>query len=702
MLQDEPNPTKVIYARSTLNSGHKLYGQGRITSVGPASRKLKKSEIENRTSIRIECMSDIHYNEQALLEQLMICTEYVEKSERYELLGPLYRLIVPMHERRKDYQALLSCYQHLTKAYAKVIEVTQSGKRLLGRFYRVAFYGKTHFSEDEEGKEFIYKEPKLTSLSEISEKLQTFYEQKFGAGNVKMIMDSAPVSKPTLSPLRVSFERFCQLIWVRREELDPKLAYIQVTWVRALPDNGSGGPACPTGGEGSFERAHNVRRFVYETPFTRDGAARGPVHHQRLRLTHLTAESWFPYVKRRSPVIDKQEEEKSPIEVALSEMEAQVAELTEVVNAKVHDIKKLQLRNRKLSRLKAACDNRSCELRHVKEGEPIKFCYSGGPLNPRGPGLKPKKPYGRSGPDSRPIFAHSSNDELSTGTWQSQHSLIIYLLLSPSLIYSNIKEPLKGLQGSVCVQVNAGPLAYANAFLDPALCHMYPDEAVDKLKAIFNGFVPNCLLAFKSTKTTEYHEEMNYEKFKDWFIGLLNNLKEPVAIIMDNAPYHSVQVDKPPNQSNRKSELVKWLSENGVTADITMLKTELIALVRRHKPPTPTYALDEMAKGKGHQVLRLPPYHCQYNAIELIWAQIKGHAARNNTSPPFTANSMLALLQEAINNVQPEDCSKVVNKTERDIMSDWDRDIHIDNIMESSLIISVTDSDDEFSENSDV
>lgn len=62
---------------------------------------------------------------------------------------------------------------------------------------------------------------------------------------------------------------------------------------------------------------------------------------------------------------------------------------------------------------------------------------------------------------------------------------------------------------------------------------------------------------------------------------------------------------------------------------------------------------------------------------------------------------MLVLLQEAINNVQPEDWSKVVNKINRVIMSDWDRDIHIDNIMDSSLIISVTDSDDEFSDNSD-
>lgn len=139
-------------------------------------------------------MTDVQYNEQALLDQLMICTEYVDKAERYELLGPLYRLVIPIYERRKDYQALLTCYQHLTKAYAKVIEVTNSGKRLLGRFYRVAFFGKAHFGEDEEGVEFIYKEPKVTSLSEISEKLQTFYEQKFGAGHVKMIMDSAPVN----------------------------------------------------------------------------------------------------------------------------------------------------------------------------------------------------------------------------------------------------------------------------------------------------------------------------------------------------------------------------------------------------------------------------------------------------------------------------------------------------------------------------
>lgn len=41
------------------------------------------------------------------------------------------------------------------------------------------------------------------------------------------------------------------------------------------------------------------------------------------------------------------------------------------------------------------------------------------------------------------------------------------------------------LQGSVCVQVNAGPLAYATVFLDPTLSIMYAEEKVEELKDIY-------------------------------------------------------------------------------------------------------------------------------------------------------------------------------------------------------------------------
>lgn len=41
------------------------------------------------------------------------------------------------------------------------------------------------------------------------------------------------------------------------------------------------------------------------------------------------------------------------------------------------------------------------------------------------------------------------------------------------------------LQGSICVQVNAGPMAYANAFLDPARIKAYSENKVEELKDIF-------------------------------------------------------------------------------------------------------------------------------------------------------------------------------------------------------------------------
>ena len=40
------------------------------------------------------------------------------------------------------FQKLAQSYQILSEAYAKVVDVMQSGKRLLGKYFRVAFYGQ--------------------------------------------------------------------------------------------------------------------------------------------------------------------------------------------------------------------------------------------------------------------------------------------------------------------------------------------------------------------------------------------------------------------------------------------------------------------------------------------------------------------------------------------------------------------------------
>ncbi|XP_013917046.1 PREDICTED: dedicator of cytokinesis protein 11-like [Thamnophis sirtalis] len=69
------------------------------------------------------------------------------------------------------------------------------------------------FFEEEDGKEYIYKEPKLTGLSEISFRLLKLYGEKFGAENVKIIQDSNKfvehVQEGRWRTLRSLHRRFC-------------------------------------------------------------------------------------------------------------------------------------------------------------------------------------------------------------------------------------------------------------------------------------------------------------------------------------------------------------------------------------------------------------------------------------------------------------------------------------------------------------
>ena len=46
-------------------------------------------------------------------------------------------------------------------------------------------------------------------------------------------------------------------------------------------------------------------------------------------------------------------------------------------------------------------------------------------------------------------------------------------------------------------------------------------------------------------------------------------------------------------------------------------------LVLFNKPKFPVYTVDELAESYGHKVIRSPPYHCHFKAIELIWARVK-------------------------------------------------------------------------------
>ncbi|KAL6052575.1 hypothetical protein STEG23_025325, partial [Scotinomys teguina] len=262
-------------------------------------------------------MQDTPYNENILVEQLYMCVEFLWKSERYELIADVNKPIIAVFEKQRDFKKLSDLYYDIHRSYLKVAEVVNSEKRLFGRYYRVAFYGQGFF-EEEEGKEYIYKEPKLTGLSEISQRLLKLYADKFGPDNVKIIQDSNKVNP---------------------KDLDPKYAYIQVTYVtpffeeKEIEDRRT-----------DFEMHHNISRFVFETPFTLSGKKHGGVAEQCKRRTVLTTSHLFPYVKKRIQVISQSSTELNPIEVAIDEMSKKVSELNQLCTTDEVDMIRLQLK----------------------------------------------------------------------------------------------------------------------------------------------------------------------------------------------------------------------------------------------------------------------------------------------------------------------------------------------------------------------
>lgn len=72
-----------------------------------------------------------------------------------------------------------------------------------------------------------------------------------------------------------------------------------------------------------------------------------------------------------------------------------------------------------------------------------------------------------------------------------------------------------------------------------------------------------------------------------------------------------------------------WLRRHGIAFEETMLRAQLLQLARLNRPP-PSYAIDELIRQNGHEVLRLPPYHPDLNAIELIWSQLKSQVRQRN------------------------------------------------------------------------
>uniref|UniRef100_A0A8C4YQU8 Dedicator of cytokinesis 7 n=1 Tax=Gopherus evgoodei TaxID=1825980 RepID=A0A8C4YQU8_9SAUR len=288
---------------------------GCVTFQNISSNVLEESAVSDDVVSPDEegICSGKYFTEAGLVGLLEQAAASFSMAGMYEAVNEVYKVLIPIHEANRDAKKLSTIHGKLQEAFSKIVH--QDGKRMFGTYFRVGFYGTKFGDLDEQ--EFVYKEPAITKLAEISHRLEGFYGERFGEDVVEVIKDSNPVDK-------------CKL--------DPNKAYIQITYVEPYFDTYEMKDRITY-----FDKNYNLRRFMYCTPFTLDGRAHGELHEQFKRKTILTTSHAFPYIKTRINVSHKEEIILTPIEVAIEDMQKKTQELAFATHQDPADPKMLQM-----------------------------------------------------------------------------------------------------------------------------------------------------------------------------------------------------------------------------------------------------------------------------------------------------------------------------------------------------------------------
>ncbi|XP_041719145.2 dedicator of cytokinesis protein 7 isoform X1 [Coregonus clupeaformis] len=255
------------------------------------------------------------FSESGLVGLLEQAATSFHMASMYEAINEVYKILLPVHEANRDFKKLATVHGKLQDAFNKIYNQSSGWERMFGTYFRVGFYGCRYGDLDEQ--EFVYKEPSITKLAEISHRLEEFYAERFGDDVVEIIKDSNHVDK---------------------NKLDPNKAYLQITYVEPFFDTYELKERITY-----FDKNYNLRTFMYCTPFTLDGRAHGDLHEQYKRKSILTTSHAFPYIKTRINVIHKEEIILVPMEVAIEDMQKKTQELAFATHQEPADAKMLQM-----------------------------------------------------------------------------------------------------------------------------------------------------------------------------------------------------------------------------------------------------------------------------------------------------------------------------------------------------------------------
>ncbi|KAF6146494.1 hypothetical protein GIB67_037794 [Kingdonia uniflora] len=285
-----------VWSRDHMSALRKICPvvNGEITSEASAA------EVEGYGASKLTVDSAVKY--------LQLANKLFSQAELFHFSASILELIIPVYKSRRVFGQLAKCHTTLTSIYESILEQEASPIPFTdATYYRVGFYGDRFGKLDR--KEYVYREPRDVRLGDIMEKLSHIYESRMdGNHTLHIIPDSRQVNA---------------------DELAPGVCYLQITAVDPImedEDLGSRRERIFSLSTGSM-RARVFDRFLFDTPFTKNGKTQGGLEDQWKRRSVLQTEGSFPALVNRLLVVKSESLEFSPVENAIGMIETRTAAL---------------------------------------------------------------------------------------------------------------------------------------------------------------------------------------------------------------------------------------------------------------------------------------------------------------------------------------------------------------------------------------
>jgi hypothetical protein len=267
---------------------------------GEFTTEASAAEVEGYGASKLTVDSAVKY--------LQLANKLFSQAELYHFCASILELVIPVYKSRKAYGQLAKCHTLLTNIYESILDQESNPIPFIdATYYRVGFYGEKFGKLDR--KEYVYREPRDVRLGDIMEKLSHIYESRMDSNHILHII---PDSRQ-----------------VKAEDLQAGVCYLQITAVDAVmedEDLGSRRERIFSLSTGSV-RARVFDRFLFDTPFTKNGKTQGGLEDQWKRRTVLQTEGSFPALVNRLLVTKSESLEFSPVENAIGMIETRTTAL---------------------------------------------------------------------------------------------------------------------------------------------------------------------------------------------------------------------------------------------------------------------------------------------------------------------------------------------------------------------------------------